>query len=387
MSADTLKILLLAHDLSDAAIHRRAVMLRTGGASVTIAGFRRTSESIASAAGCSAIDFGRTYNENFIHRIGSVLRAIILLNRHRALFANADVILARNLEMLAIGVRGRALCRPTPVLVYESLDIHRLLLRRDIIGAALRRLEGWLARRASALITSSPAFVSGYFDRLSKVRLPIRLIENKVLDTGKNIAANPDLSTRPQGPPWIIGWFGMIRCKKSLQILIELVRQGKGMVEVVIRGRPDLNQFDDFHKSVANVPGLRFFGPYKNPDELATIYRDIHFSWTIDMFEEGLNSSWLLPNRLYEGGLYGAVPIAIGSVESGHFLKRLGIGVTIEPPLGLALTDFFRGLTPERYHTLEDESAQIPRSSWVCTKDDCKAFVDYLRSLRGSTNG
>jgi succinoglycan biosynthesis protein ExoL len=176
------KILLLAHDLSDAAVHRRAVMLRMGGASVMVAGFRRTPEPTESVAGCPSVDWGRTYNERFFQRIFSIMRQTAFLGWHRALFADADVIIARNLEMLALGVRGRSLCRPAPVLVYECLDIHRLLLRRDFIGAALRWLEGWLSRRASALITSSPAFVSGYFNTLSQVRLPVRVVENKMLD-------------------------------------------------------------------------------------------------------------------------------------------------------------------------------------------------------------
>jgi succinoglycan biosynthesis protein ExoL len=79
------KLLLLVHDLSDAAVHRRAVMLRAGGASVTVAGFRRTPEPISNVAGCPAIDFGRTYNERFAQRIFSVMREVALIGRRRAL--------------------------------------------------------------------------------------------------------------------------------------------------------------------------------------------------------------------------------------------------------------------------------------------------------------
>jgi hypothetical protein len=378
--ATPLKILLLAHDLSDDAIYRRTLMLRAGGALVTVAGFRRTEKAIASVAGCKAVDFGRTYNAGFAQRIGAVLRAIFSLKQHRELFAEADIVIARNLEMLAIAARGRRMRSPAPVLVYEMLDIHRFLLKRGPIGAVFRALEGWLARRVSAVITSSPAYIDGYFNALSKIRAPIRLVENKVLDLGDApLAADP--APRMPGPPWKIGWFGMIRCQKSLRILSELARQSRGNVEIVIRGRPAPDLFPDFEKRIAGMPGLRFLGPYK-PDDLAAIYRAVHFNWAIDMFEEGFNSAWLLPNRLYEGGLFGTVPLALDQVETGRFLKHLGIGVTIKEPLGENLAAFFRDLTAARYRALEDALRAMPRETWVSGKEDCRVLTAWLGSLR-----
>ena len=87
-------------------------MLRDGGASVTVAGFRRTAEPVKHVAGCPAFNMGQTFNGGFVQRIRSVLRQIAGLHQNRALFENADVIIARNLEMLAIAVRGRSLCAP-----------------------------------------------------------------------------------------------------------------------------------------------------------------------------------------------------------------------------------------------------------------------------------
>ena len=113
------------------------------------------------------------------------------------------------------------------------------------------------------------------------------------------------------GEPWKIGWFGALRCRKSLELLAAFTRQMDGRFEVVLRGRPAYSEFDDFDGLVAAEPYIRFAGPYRNPEDLAAIYGEVHFSWAIDFFEEGLNSSWLLPNRLYEGCRFGAVPIAM----------------------------------------------------------------------------
>ncbi len=265
------------------------------------------------------MNFGRTYNRRFLHRISLVIREIILFNRRRALFTNADVVIARNLEMLAIAVRGKSLCHNVPIVFYECLDIHRLLLDRTLIGSTLRALEGWLARRASALITSSPAFIGNYFNTQSSVRLPVVLLENKVFQIQEKTTC-PVM--RHSGPPWIIGWFGIIRCKKSLQILNALVHQSQGKVEVVIRGRPALDQFDDFYKSVSETPGIKFLGTYLHPDDLAEIYRNVHFNWTIDLYEEGFNSSWLLPKPMHiiivDGGSVDQTPIIAKDLAQQH---------------------------------------------------------------------
>lgn len=373
-----LRILLLAHDLADDSVGKRVAMLASGGAEVTLAGFRRTPEPVRSVAGCAETDFGQTRDAAFGERIRAVTRALLRLPRYRALFEESDLIWARTLEMLAIAVRGRALCSVAPPILYESLDIHRLLLRHDLVGAALREAEGRLGRRASLLVTSSPAFVSNYFATRSKLDLPVRLIENKVYLGKNDVPASLLSRVRPPGPPWVIGWFGHIRCKESLRILTDVVRRNQGKVEVVIRGRP---AFDDFERSISETPGMRFLGPYKNPDDLDAIYREVHFTWAIDRFEHGLNSAWLLPNRLYEGGLYGCVPIADESVETGRFLQRLGIGVALGEPLAASLEAFLDEITPERYRALEAAADRVPRSTWLCEPAECVALVRDLASL------
>ena len=127
--------------------------------------------------------------------------------------------------------------------------------------------------------------------------------------------------------------------------------------------------------------GITFAGAY-TPDALADIYGDIHFSWAIDMFEEGLNSAWLLPNRMYEGGLYGAVPLTAQGVETSRFAAELGIGYSLAEPKGESLVAFLKNLTPEAYAALAAAVTHIPHDTWRFDTAECERLVKRLAHLK-----
>lgn len=375
------KILYLVHDLTDAAVEKRANMLVQGGAELlAVCGFSRTKTAPPSIAQAPAINWGLTYNGGFIRRILSVLLRLALIKKRDKTYEGVQIIIARNLEMLALAVRIREISpAPKPIIIYESLDIHRLLLNKGRVGEELRKLERWLLKRTAGIITSSPAFIKNYFKAKQNIFLPIRLVENKVYAPDQDIGP---LSEKGSGPPWKIGWFGILRCTKTLSILSALARNNPGKVEIVIRGRPAYDQIPDFDNIVKTTPGLSFGGPYKNPDDLAEIYRGIHFIWAIDMYEEGLNSSWLLPNRLYEGGFYGAVPLAREHVETGAFLKKLGIGIVLPDPLAQSLLTAIDNLSSETYEQYRAAVRDIPREQWLCDDRECKNLVEWLLQVK-----
>ncbi|MGR5543340.1 hypothetical protein ACPV5V_32785, partial [Vibrio campbellii] len=78
--------------------------------------------------------------------------------------------------------------------------------------------------------------------------------------------------------------------------------------------------------TVANELYIEFLGPYVFPDDLADIYNNAHFNWTLDFFEQGGNSEWLLPNRIYEGGLFALPPLYRAGNYTAQVLDSLQIG-------------------------------------------------------------
>ena len=108
----------LAHDLDDPSIWRRVRMLRHGGAEVRVAGFRRGQGALPEPA----MVLGTTANGRMIQRIRAIAAAWPRIARQLPPCGKPEVILARNLEMLALGAR---LARARGArLVYELLDVH-----------------------------------------------------------------------------------------------------------------------------------------------------------------------------------------------------------------------------------------------------------------------
>ena len=132
-------------DLADAAVERRIRMLRLGGAKVSVAGFRRGAISTTALAG-PVRDLGQTEDARLLSRSISVATTLARIASLKETVSGADVVMARNLEMLAVASRARAMYAPNATLIYECLDIHRLLLSKGAAGKFLRAIEDLLWR-------------------------------------------------------------------------------------------------------------------------------------------------------------------------------------------------------------------------------------------------
>lgn len=382
----TLHVLYLVHDLADPAVRRRVLMLSAGGARVTLAGFRRGDNVPAAIEGLRPIDLGVTADGRFAQRLGAVAKACVTLGGKLRGVTKPDVVIARNLEMLAVADRAVATFGGDVPLVYESLDIHRLLLRDDLVGRTLRGTEARLARKAVLLVTSSPAFVENYFRPVSGLDLPVLLLQNQVLALEDEADTPVSPRVRKDGAPWRIGWFGALRCRRSLALLSKLSRSMDGRVEIVLRGRPARTELKDFENVIVAEPFMTFEGPYRNPEDLAAIYADVEFTWAIDFFEEGQNSAWLLPNRLYEGCRHGAVPIALAGTETARFLKERKIGLILPGDEVSSLEGLFETMDEDTYRRAFDAVAGQHRSLWSIRRAGCEAFVKRLAALSTSTD-
>ncbi|CAM6054512.1 unnamed protein product [Sphagnum tenellum] len=342
-------------------------MLRNGGAtSITLLGFWRTNFPPTSSD-LPIIALGRTIDRALVRRCGSVLNAFT--HKELRAIADATVIIARGVEMLTIAAVARHRFARDASLVYECLDIHKVILSKGIVGASLRAIEGYLLKQCALLMISSPGYERNYFRPNYKILPPIYLSENKVLESEVSHNTLPDI---PPGPPWRIGWFGRLRCRESLHILAALATRFPGRVEIVARGRPDRNLIPDFDAVVEATEGMTYHGPYDRATELAAIYNDVHFAWMLDFFEGSNNrGEWCLVNRMYEAGSNGSVLLGLRQTESGRWLTDKGVGIIIDTPLAKSLDQIIENMTPDSYLAAREAIRRLPMHNFVCYHKEC----------------
>lgn len=368
-----MRVTYLAHDLDDPSIWRRVDMLRRGGADVRIAGFRRGHGPLPEAA----VVLGHTANGRMIQRLRAIAAAWPGIAGKIPQQDGPEVILARNLEMLALGARlARARKRPTR-LVYELLDIHGMMLGQGKPARILRGVEARLLRRTALTVLSSPAFERSYLRPYGQPDGPTLLIENKPFArSDAPVRGNqPAPGGLEQGGPLTMGWFGMLRCRWSLEVLDRLTRARPGQFRVVLRGRPALDVMGDFHDVIAANPDLSFMGPYDWPDDLPGIYAQVDVAWLIDRYQAGQNSDWLLPNRLYEGCLNGAVPVVLNGTEVARRVQGWHCGVVVQSADDVAVSEAMSGLTAADITARRHAVTAIPRTALQMDDAECRRLT------------
>lgn len=347
-------------------------MLRQGGAQVRVAGFRRGQGALPEPATV----LGLTSNGRMIQRVRAIAEAWPRIARLvPPQDGGPEVILARNLEMLALGAR---LARARGArLVYELLDIHGMMLGQGMPARILRRVEAGLMARTSLVVLSSPAFQTRYLRHFKQPDVPVLLVENKPF--ARPVPSSPQAVPAPggaeQGGPLIVGWFGMLRCRWSLQVLDQVTRAQPGRFRVILRGRPALDVMEDFHAVVDANPDLSFMGAYDWPDDLPKIYAQLDVAWLIDRYQAGQNSDWLLPNRLYEGCLNGAVPVVLDGTEVARRVAAWGCGVTVAAPDAAAVAAALSAIDPAGLAARRAAVAALPRAALEMDEAECRQLT------------
>ena len=380
MTESGFTIAFFGHDANESTVLKRAAAFVAQGCSVVGFMFRRDRSGLKPGAIFRNVELGSTRDRSYIHRLPRLTLGIWRAARSRGTLRLADVIYARNIDMLAVALAAKVLTGSRALVAYEVLDIQRPFLRQDVVGTIFRVAERVMLRRCALLVVSSPDFVDHYFAPVQGRRTGWFLLENKVPPSALNDRAT---ARKPSGPPWVIGWYGTLRCRRSLSALCSLADTLADLVEIRLGGRPSLEDLTvaEIEHAIGRRPGMRYIGAYASPADLDAIYGPVHFTWCVDYIDAGSNSDWLIPNRIYEGGLLGTVALARRGTATGRLVEGRGYGFAFDEPLEAAVAAFLRDLEPRAYDRARSRLLQVPPDAFV-DHQDSGDLIALLKRLR-----
>ena len=366
------RVAYFGHNTGDAAIRRRVTAFRRAGYDVLGLMPHRPD---AAPPDWPNVDLGATRDNDYLGRLTMVRRGRARAAARAQDLRACDVIVARNLDMLALAVGVRRRLRLRAPLIYECLDIHHRLSGAGLAPRLARRLERRLLADVALTLISSPRFAREHFDRHHPGATRTHLLENRLIE-GDAFPPRP-VGRAPPATPLRIGWFGNLRCRRSLGLLQALAARHPDTLRVELRGYPAPGVFDDLDAQIAGHPNMTFHGRYDAPADLAGIYAGIDLIWACDWYEAGANSVWLLPNRIYEGGYFATPAIAPAGTETAAWLDRRGGGFVLEAPTDAALDALIAPLLsdPAPIAARRSDLQALPRATFVEGPDAISGLV------------
>ncbi|MEL6643461.1 MAG: glycosyltransferase [Pseudomonadota bacterium] len=362
------RIAAFAFDISEAAQIRRIHSLQALGHDVASLSFRRENMNAGFQPDWPDVPLGVTRNESFLRRFVQLGLGLVRAWRGREGLEGSDVWIARNFDLLVIAaILRRLMGRRDVQLVYECLDIHGLFTRADMVGRAMR----WAERRALAgtdlLIVSSPGFLTQYFEPIQGYRGASTLIENK-LWLGTQPISRPKQRGAPS-EPLVLGWVGSLRCAVSLEILAGVARSLGDAVQISLNGNVHRHAVPEFDRILSDHPNIHYAGPYQYPDDLAAIYGACDLVWAQDLWQQGANSDWLLPNRIYEASYFGCPSIAVSGSQTGLKVREDGLGFVVDAPDAPSLIALLKRLTRDEIGAAGQRLLDRPEGDFRLTQE------------------
>jgi succinoglycan biosynthesis protein ExoL len=371
-------IILFAHERTDARVERRVRALTEHRWRVTGFTFHRPRPGRDNTPPFPNVHLGETRDRAYARRVLSLTRALGVLWRERALVRAADALYAVNTDNALLALAARLLSPKRPPVFLEIADIQPPFVSRGPAGRLLRWIERRVLARCACLVTTSPGFVRHYFGPLQHYAGPLFLLENKIFPSA-GLAEERRAAPSP-GPPWVIGWFGALRCRRSWEIMKRVAAALPDRVRFVLRGYPTALESDKFFREVAELPNIHFGGSYRYPGDLPEMHAGLHFVWALDFSDAGANSRWLLPNRVYESGLFHVPVLGATNTETGRWVEARGAGATIDSDaIEESLLAFVISLTPSRWSAMQKAAAAFPDTDFT-GETDCASLSNRLQA-------
>ncbi len=267
---------------------------------------------------------GKISHGNYYHRIFPLLMAAMKLRRE---IGRYDVIYVFGLDMLFLSYLIDFLSFRRREIVYELGDIREAMTEKSFKAIMLRFFERKLIKNVFLIVVTSQAFVKEYFKKIQKVKTKhYYVVENKIQKKEALLSLSEPISDKERGSI-TIGYFGLLRCPRSWEILKKVSENGKGKFKLSVRGIP-FGPLESIDGDFQGNGMISYGGAYEAPQDLPKMYNEVDLVWACYPFssEETGNHIWARTNRFYEACFFKKPMIVQSGGEDAKSVMKLGIG-------------------------------------------------------------
>lgn len=360
---------------------KRISMMKEAGFDVEAVAFKRPYHA-GRMPNCPVVTLESISHGNYVKRAFKIIKALPKL---RNAIKKHDLVFAFGPDMAVACLVANFFLRKK--LVFEVGDIMRPQLAPGLKGWVVRKIDRYVADKASVIVATSPRFLDEYYSKWVKTKTPGLLIENKLerafcekMELELSQTA-PSPGTPLQDRPLKIGYFGFLRNQWSLEVLERLVVKYPNKFEIVIAGRPTESTKNTLDR-VARLENIDYRDEYRSPDDLPELFRSIDMVWACyhPFRNDEWGFRWARPNRFYQGCLFRKPFFSRAGCQDAIFIAEHNIGKIVSE-VGIDETaDSVASLTASDIKAWTSNMQKVPYNVFAYTTEvaELKSTIEKI---------
>ena len=379
MTTSSLRILTVLPVLGQPRDSKRIDMLVSLGFDVSVAAFNRAYHSGRVPSRPTQI-IGTISHGKYLQRIGRLFTALPKLRRA---MRDRDIVYASSPDMALLAMIAGVFMGKKFIL--EVGDVREIQTAEGLKGRLVRIVDRVLTNRCSLLVVTAVGFLDNYYRNWLRSDVPAIVVENKIEASLTSARPEAVRGNLPQGRPFIdrplrIGYFGLLRCQWTWDVLKAFALKHPKDVEIVMAGYP--MEPADIAEQAKSIPNVIYSGEYKSPNDLPTLYGAVDLVWACYKFigPRDWNLKWARPNRFYESCYFGRPLISrLGSSDSKE-VDRLKIGFNIQTHEISDVVAELDSISAEMVEQWRSNSLTLPNSLFIYTNEgeQLKSHIEHL---------
>lgn len=318
-----IKILFFTTALEHTTYRKTAKMLQKEGASIRLIGFTRNNFPISEMDSLSTRNLGVISHGNYFSRIFRLLNLLLILRKEAK-----DYPVIYNFTIDTLLISKLSLSFKKKMWIYQIQDIRPIYFGNSLKSRIMRALEKWLMRHVDFVVVSSKNYYENYFQPLYGLdKSKIEIIENKLIFG----SISPSFLERSSENKKItIGYFGVLRCERSWQILKHAATTNEKKLNVFLRGKPIA--IPNLENQIEDSNNIRYEGPYKSPDDLNELYNQVDVVWAAYPYNKSKDGNWKYARtiRFYEALAFKKPVIVQKGTPQAKDVEENGIGLVVD---------------------------------------------------------